>query len=202
MSMRKYANEQDAERYAAEAGRYLGHSVFAHGWFVGTKAELQNIGVVKPRKPSEIAVAAAKASAALKSKASGTTPSQSQYESREMMSATNQLLKLEKAPLADRKEAQAELLEAMQERPETVGERIEWLIDGNYGFGPMKKAEQVLDSPRMNQEAALLHLVAGFEWQTPGRMAIAAWKKLNASQKKKLSDAIKDAIKYYQEKER
>ncbi len=117
-------------------------------------------------------------------------PSQAEYESNERLRAIRDESRIEKAPLADRKEAQAAFYEAMATDPAIVAERISWLIDGNYGYGQMQMAKQVVGSPRMNREAALTQLVAVFEWQCPRRMAIDAWKKLTGPQKKALSAAI------------
>lgn len=114
-------------------------------------------------------------------------PSQSEYEHRELMSAIAREREVERAPLAERKEAQREFLEAMRERPEIVAERIGWLLGGNYGYGAMKRAKQVLGSPRMNREAALTVMIAVHEWMTPGRMAVEAWKKLSPAEKSRLS---------------
>ena len=74
--------------------------------------------------------------------------------------------------------------------PATVAERISWLIDGNYGYGQMQMARQVVASPRTNREAALTQLVAVYEWQCPRRMSVEAWKKLSTAQKKALSAAV------------
>ncbi len=117
-------------------------------------------------------------------------PSQAEYESNERLRAIRDESRIAKAPLADRKEAQAAFYEAMATDPAIVAERISWLIDGNYGYGQMQMAKQVVGSPRMNREAALTQLVAVFEWQCPRRMAIDAWKKLTGPQKKALSAAI------------
>lgn len=117
-------------------------------------------------------------------------PSQAEYETNERMRAFRDEQYIEKAPLTDRKEGQANFYHAMSTDPAVVAERISWLIAGNYGYGQMQMAKQVVGSPRMNREAALTQLVAVFEWQCPRRMAIDAWKKLTGPQKKALSAAI------------
>jgi hypothetical protein len=116
--------------------------------------------------------------------------SQSEYESRMYREAASREREIDTASLSDRKEAQKEFLSAMATEPAIVAERIGWLIDGNYGYGEMKMAKQVIASPRMNRETALTQLVAVFEWMCPRRMAIDAWKKLTVPQKKALSEAI------------
>lgn len=117
-----------------------------------------------------------------------------EYEAREAQEFHKQLREVEKAPLADRKEAAAEYLDAMKNDPSRVAERISWLIDGNYGYGAMKAAERVLRSPRMNRGAALSIMVAALDWQCPQRAATAAWKKLTKAQRDALDEAIKTEI--------
>ena len=121
-------------------------------------------------------------------------PSQDEYERRERSEAQQKLREVEKAPLADRKEAAAEFLVAMRDHPGLVAERIGWLLDGNYGYGPMKMAKQVLESTRMNRRAALTHLIGAFEWSTPSAMAISGWKKLTEKQQAALDKAVDAAI--------
>jgi transposase len=126
-------------------------------------------------------------------------PSQAEYERRELDEARRQLDEVRRAPIADRKEAQEQFLEAMRDRPEVVGERVGWLLDGNYGYGSMHLAKRVLGSPRMNRVAALTQMVGAFEWQSPEDMTRAAWKKLSASEKKKLDGAVQRAIRSAEE---
>jgi hypothetical protein len=123
------------------------------------------------------------------------TPSQAEYERNELREARQHLTEIERAPLADRKEAAAEFLEAMRDDPELVAERVGWLLNGTYGYGEQLMARQVLDRPRMNRSAALTHMVAAFEWQTPNAMAVAGWKKLTKGQQAALERAVQGAIK-------
>jgi hypothetical protein len=117
-------------------------------------------------------------------------PSQVEYERRELADAHKKLDEVKRAPLADRKEAQREFLEAMRAHPDLVGERIGWLLDGNYGYGPMLLAKRVLGSPRMNRSAALTQMVGALEWQSPEDMTRAVWKKLSASEKARLESVV------------
>lgn len=122
------------------------------------------------------------------------TPSQAEYERRELADASQRIHEVERAPLADRKEAAAEFLAAMRDDPELVAERVGWLLDGNYGYGQMLMAKRVLKSPRMNRSAALTHMVAAFEWQTPNAMARDGWKKLTKAQQAALEKAVQATI--------
>ena len=116
------------------------------------------------------------------------------YEMQEAREFQQQLREVEKAPLADRKEAAAEFLEAMQDDPERVGERVGWLLDGNYGYGAMQAAKRVLKNTRSNRAAQLTHMVAALDWQCPARAAMAAWKKLSAAQKAALDKEVNAVI--------
>jgi hypothetical protein len=122
------------------------------------------------------------------------TPSQGEYERREMQEAQAKLTEVRKAPLADRKEAAKDFFEAMRDNPQIVGERVSWLLDGNYGYGSMLLAKRVLGAPRSNRAAAITQMVGAFEWQSPEEMSRAAWKKLTASQQVALDRAVQKAI--------
>lgn len=121
-------------------------------------------------------------------------PSQAEYERREFQEANRRLSEVERAPLADRKEAAAEFFEAMRDHPDLVAERVGWLLGGNYGYGQMQMAKRVLGSPRMNRVAALTQMVAAFEWSAPGAMTRAALKKLTKGQQAALDRAVREAI--------
>ena len=111
-----------------------------------------------------------------------------------MTEAQNKIAQLRRAPLSDRKEAQAEFLKAMREDPELVAERVSWLLNGSYGYGSMLMAKRVLGSPRMNRSAALTQMIGAFEWMSPEDMVRSAWKKLSASEKAVLETAVQGAI--------
>lgn len=122
-------------------------------------------------------------------------PSQAQYEQNELTSAYNHMQEIEHAPLSDRKEAQADFFRVMSEDPALLAERLGWLIDGNYGYGEMMKAKQVVAHPRMNREASLTQLVGAYEWQCPPAMTSSAWRRLTSDQKAVLSAAVDVVIK-------
>ena len=121
-------------------------------------------------------------------------PTEAQYERAEFDRAIKQEEEVNKAPLADRKEATASFLDAMKNDPELVGVRVSWLLDGNYGKGAHMRAHRILENKRMNRKAALTHLIGIYEWQTPARMGIADWKKLTHAEKRKLDASIQDTI--------
>ncbi len=123
------------------------------------------------------------------------TPSQAQYESRERAEFNQLVRSKDKESLTERQEARDEFLGAMAERPGTVGERIEWLLDGNYGYGGMLIAKEVIANKRMNREAWLVGHVGAIDWNCPIAFGLGAWKKLSKAQKDALSAAVKRAIK-------
>ena len=135
-----------------------------------------------------------KAASAPRTTSRSGAPSQTEYERRELADARKKIDQLRRAPLSDRKEAQAEFLKAMRTDPELVAERLGWLLNGSYGYGSMLMAKQVLASPRMNRSAALTQLVGAFEWMTPEDMVRAAWKKLSTREKATLETAVQGAI--------
>lgn len=121
-------------------------------------------------------------------------PSQAEYEQRELMNAHRRLREFEQASLADRKDAQAKFLDAMANDPALVGERMSWMLNGDYGRGEMQMAKRVVAAGgRTNKRAQLTHLIGAFEWQCPAAMAIAAWKKLTKAQQAAL-DAVVDMV--------
>lgn len=121
--------------------------------------------------------------------------SQQEYVNRSLVEAHRHIQEIEGAPLSDRKEASKEFFEAMRDSPDLVAERLGWLFDGNYGYGEMLKARQVVDlSARANKVAQLNTLIGIFEWQCPARMVADAWKKLTAPQKDLLDRALKIVI--------
>lgn len=87
---------------------------------------------------------------------------QADYEQREALLLLKQLTEIDDLPLAERKDNEACLLDAMAHQPDLVAQRVGWLLDGNYGYGAMRRAEKIANSPRMNQPAALVQLGGGF----------------------------------------
>ena len=113
-----------------------------------------------------------------------------EYESNELRRARVDEQHIDQAPLSERKEAREAFHRDMAAAPEIVAERIGWMLDGNYGYGQMLMAKQILAAKRMNREAALTQLISVFEWQCPRRMGVEAWKTLTPAQKKSLSAAV------------
>ena len=122
-------------------------------------------------------------------------PSEAEYLRRERASFINDLKEVEKAPLAERREDSAQFEADLRDTPETVAERIGWILNGSYGKGSYDVAHEVIRRPRMNRSAWLLQVVGALEWRAPVKGVIAAWKKLTVAQKAKLERLIKAEIK-------
>jgi hypothetical protein len=128
-------------------------------------------------------------------------PSQREYEERKIREARAQEHAVENAPLADRKEAQLEFFNAMRDTPDLVAERIGRLLDGNYGYGAMIIAKDVLVRTRMNREATLTQMIGVYEWQSPSEMTRAAWKRLTSGERTALGREVRLAIRDAEEVE-
>ena len=116
------------------------------------------------------------------------------YEKREIAIARRQAQEVNAAPLVDRQAARDDFFEAMRDTPQIVGERVGWLLGGNYGFGPKWLAERVVFSRSRSKVAALTQMVGVFEWQSPERMTVQAWKRLTIDKKHNLARAVEEEI--------
>jgi hypothetical protein len=121
-------------------------------------------------------------------------PTQAQYEQNELAIAYRDEERINHEPLRDRKECQSNFLEAMATDPALIAERIGWVINGSYGYGPMLLAKRLIASPHSNRVAGLNLLVGVFEWRCPRAMGVAAWKKLTKTQQHDLDSAIETVI--------
>lgn len=117
-------------------------------------------------------------------------PSDYEYEMREAQEYQKHLRDVENASLIDRKEACTNFFDDMCRYPDMIGERVSWLVSGEYGWGAMKAAKRIIKSPRMNRVAALTQIVAALDWACPRKMAISAWKKLTTAQKSALENEV------------
>lgn len=131
---------------------------------------------------------------------SSAIPSREQYEQSELRLAYRHIADVANAPLADRKEAQKTYAKALLD-PAWLQERCEWLLNGDYGYGPMVMARRIAKNQRQNQTAALGQLIACFEWQCDERSARQAWKKLTKAQQVAANAAIQKAIDWNNEQE-
>lgn len=103
--------------------------------------------------------------------------SQAEYEQTEQRRLWKDLQEVEKAPLAERREARADFANALLQYPEIIAERVGWLLNGSYGFGSYREAGRIVrEGGRTNKVAQLVLLTAALEWKCPNGFAIEAWK--------------------------
>lgn len=121
-------------------------------------------------------------------------PRQQQYEQREASEHYQRMQEVEKAPLSERLEAYQEFAKALADDPETVAERVGWVLNGSYGKGAYDKAWDIAKSPRMNRVAALTQMAAALEWSCTGVYARKAWTRLTQEQKDKVDKLVAQEI--------
>lgn len=117
-----------------------------------------------------------------------------QYEENEYRRYFAELKRIEQAPIAERKDAQKQYLDALVSYPEIIAERVRWLFNGSYGWAQQQKALQVLNSPRMNRIAALSVMIAQQDHFCPARFAVNAYLKLTKKQQTRINELIQKEI--------
>ena len=122
-------------------------------------------------------------------------PTQREYEAQQARLLGAQLHAVDTAPLAERREAREAYREAMAETHAIIGERVEWLIEGCYGYGACDAAARILAAKRGNKVAQLGALVAALEWRCPAKFANQAWNTLTPKQQAAVTRAIVRAMK-------
>ena len=121
-------------------------------------------------------------------------PTQREYEEREAADLRRKLTEIERAPLAERREAAAAYTEALSQYPEVVAERVEWLINGSYGYGAHAAARRILADTHSNRAAQLGQLTAALEWLCPNARARTAYNGLTAEQQTDINNKIEAVI--------
>jgi hypothetical protein len=117
------------------------------------------------------------------------------YDEAEAQALARQLANVESAPLADRQAARQAYHEAMRDDPDVVAERVEWLLNGSYGYGACVRAKAIKGAGRQaNRVAQIGQLIAALEWQCPTGFACQAWNRLQASERERINAAVARAI--------
>ena len=119
-----------------------------------------------------------------------------QYETNERALLARQLSRSEAQPLADRKIAQNDALELMRD-PHIVARNLDFINNGDYGFGAQARYRDILTNKRCNREAQVIQLLAGLDCQCPQAECIKAWKMLSTgkdSEQAVLSQLINDTF--------
>lgn len=99
------------------------------------------------------------------------------YERSEATRLYSQLQEIEKASLVDRKEAKREFSRILQHDLEHVYKCLDYLTNGDYGFGALNRIKQM--TKRMNRRAGIFILLAAVEFQCPCKMACEVWNNLD-----------------------
>jgi len=112
-----------------------------------------------------------------------TTRRDDSYDREEVAIHRAELQRIERERMtpAIRREIASDVLSYLKD-PETVAERIGWLLDGTYGRGAQLEALKVLANRRMNRAAILTQTVAILDQRAPHRIVVNAWKKLLPSE--------------------
>jgi len=122
-----------------------------------------------------------------------TIPTNAQYHAGEMKRHANHIARIERAPLADRQAARADFARTLADTDAAVA-RLGFLFLGNYGYGAMMAARDILARPRMNRIAALSQLVAAYEDSCPANFARDAYMALSLEQQRAIDAAFAAAI--------
>jgi hypothetical protein len=127
-----------------------------------------------------------------------------EYEAREIAQFQKDLENIGKLPLDERKENAEEWREALRHIGKEsdhyqgiVSERIEWLLNGSYGYGPMVKALEVAKNKRMNRAAWLSQTIAALEWHVTPELARKAWKSIHVINQRAVNIGILYAVDKY-----
>jgi len=118
---------------------------------------------------------------------------QATYESNEAKTLANQIARVERAPLHERREAKADFFGLLTD-PAILAQRVGWLFDGNYGFGAMMKARDIAARPKLNRIAGISQLIAALECLCSSDMARKAYMSLTDEQKNAANAAIQTEI--------
>jgi hypothetical protein len=120
-----------------------------------------------------------------------------EYETREAQLFSKQIEDVENQPLHDKQEYAKEWAYSITIETETVMERIEWLLNGSYGYGAMKAALSVANNKRMNRAAWMGITIAAVEWRCPNRLAVKAWKSMDPAWRKSFNERIERTVDEY-----
>ncbi len=117
-----------------------------------------------------------------------------EYHTRELIKFRNELDRVEKLPLIERRDNRDELLSDLVADPRIIAERAQWLIRGTYGYGPYAAFTRL--SPRSNRRAWLFSVVAAIEWNVPNKYARDVWHQLDKITQAKINESLDYEIKH------
>jgi hypothetical protein len=117
-------------------------------------------------------------------------PTQAQYEQNEAIRLRAEIRATESASLADRKDAAKDMKESLLEGPERLERELDFIHNGDYGFGAQKEAENISKMVRGNRNARIFQLVSALAFRVPARMANDVFNSLTAEQKRKTNSIL------------
>jgi len=121
-------------------------------------------------------------------------PSREEYENYEHRLFLKQLQEVEDLPLSERRENRIEYVNDLTNNPEIIIDRIGWIINGTYGFGPYNAFKKL--SKRMNRRAWLFIVLAAIEWGVSNEFSRGVWNDLPKELQNKINAGIDEEIKY------
>ena len=97
-------------------------------------------------------------------------------------------------PLRERQANRANFADHMENDPDLIATRVEWMIGGDYGEGPYLICADILKRTRMNRVAILSQMIGGLEWNCSALEARKAYLSLDAPAQARINDAIQAVI--------
>lgn len=120
------------------------------------------------------------------------------YEDRELKSAWKHYLEIEKSPARERIDNYNNLFESCKSNPDLIGERINWLLNGTYGFGEMRFAENIIERSK-NPNPMLFDAIGHFEWYTSSYYIRKAYKTLTKKEQDRLNAIIAEEVEFWKD---
>lgn len=135
---------------------------------------------------------------------------QEKYEDRERKLALRQIEELEKESAQLQKKAFEGFKQALTDGhfgiSDLVSTRLRWLLDGCYGYGPMKLAHQAIEFTKdrkttIPRNASLFRLIAAFEWQVKSYYASKAFKLMSKDRQAMMNNAFDRTVKEWEQEQ-
>ena len=118
---------------------------------------------------------------------------QQEYHNNEIRQFHRKLAQIDRAPLTERQEARADVLDAMK-APEYIVRNLDWLLNGSYGYAEQFKAREIVANTRCNRAAQLTSMLGYLDHNCPANFTAQAYKKLAADERAALDKAIADFL--------
>lgn len=117
----------------------------------------------------------------------------SSYAQNEKRLTNRRLNELSHEPLSIRQANRKEYAKDLHDT-RLIVQRIEWMLDGNYGFGAYLICQDIMSRPRMNRVAALSQMIGGLEWKCSAVEARKAYLSLDTAAQDRINTAIQAVI--------